>query len=314
MTVQASFGQGVVTSFVLQSDNLDEVDWEWLGGDFEQVQSNYFGKGDTTTYDRGAYHDVENPQTSTHTYTLDWTKESIKWIIDGNTVRELKYADAQGGSRYPQTPMQLRLGTWVAGRSDAPEGTVEWAGGRTDFSKAPFIAYYKDIKITDYSNGVKGATKYSWNEGSDGSYQSIKVITGGGEEEDDEETTSSAKPTSTKSEEKTDSTATATKSGEKTDSTATATKSGEKTDSTASATGTATATGTASDAPAPTESGDSGSGSGEGSEEGSDSGESGESGESDAPPAESDIPQAGAFKVGSSAVLACAGLFFALML
>ena len=307
VTVQASFGQGVVTSFVLQSDNLDEVDWEWLGGDFEQVQSNYFGKGDTTTYDRGAYHNVANPQTSTHTYSLDWTKESIKWIIDGNTVRELKYADAQGGSRYPQTPMQLRLGTWVAGRKDAPEGTVEWAGGYTDFSKAPFIAYYKDIKITDYSNGVKGATSYSWKEGSDGSYQSINVLTDG--ENNDETTSSSAKPTSTKTEDKkTESTATATKSEQKTESTATATKSAEKSDSTASA----TASGTASEAPAPTTT----EGSGEGSGSGSGSGESGESNESgsDAPPAESEIPQSGAFKVGTSAVAACAGLFFGLML
>ena len=303
VTVQASFGQGVVTSFVLQSDNLDEIDWEWLGGDTAQVQTNYFGKGDTTTYDRGAYHDVANPQTSTHTYSIDWTKDHIQWIIDGVTVRELKYAEAQGGSRFPQTPMQLRLGTWVAGRKDAPKGTVEWAGGYTDFSQAPFLAYYKDIKITDYS---KGATKYSWKEGSDGSYQSINIIKDGNDS-DDETTSSSAKPSSTQAS-KTDApkTSSATDKTEKTES-ATATK------SEGSATASATASKTeasATESAAPTSTGGSGSGSGEGSGES----EGSESGSGDAPPSETDIPQAGAFKVGTSAAVMCAGLFFGLML
>ncbi|KAI1848965.1 hypothetical protein JX265_001296 [Neoarthrinium moseri] len=177
VTLRASVGQGVVTSFVLQSDDLDEIDWEWLGGDVTQVQTNYFGKGDTTTYDRGAYHNVNNPQDEFHTYTIDWTQEYVKWYIDGSLVRTLNYADAKEGTRFPQTPMQIKLGTWVAGGKDSPKGTVEWAGGYTDFSKGPFHAYYKSITIEDYANGVQGAKSYSWNEGSDGSYGSIKVIT-----------------------------------------------------------------------------------------------------------------------------------------
>ncbi|KAI1410763.1 glycoside hydrolase family 16 protein [Hypoxylon sp. FL1857] len=195
--VQAAPGTGVVTSFVLQSDDLDEIDWEWLGGDKAQVQTNYFGKGDTTTYDRGAYHPVSNPQDNVYTYSIDWTKDYVRWYINGNQVRELKYADAKGGTRFPQTPMQIKLGTWVAGRSDAPEGTVQWAGGKTDFSQAPFIAHYKSITINDYSNGVKGAEKYVWADGSDGSYQSIKVVTGDGSSDDTSSSSSSSTATST---------------------------------------------------------------------------------------------------------------------
>ncbi|KAI1101709.1 glycoside hydrolase family 16 protein [Jackrogersella minutella] len=198
VAVQASPGTGVVTSFVLQSDDLDEIDWEWLGGDTTQVQTNYFGKGDTTTYDRGAYHPVADPQTNVDTYTVDWTKDYVRWSINGQQVRELLYADAKGGTRFPQTPMQIKLGTWVAGRSDAPEGTVQWAGGKTDFSQAPFIAHYKSLTITDYSNGVKDAEKYHWPAGSDGSYQSIEVITGDGSDDDDS-SSSSASSTATKS-------------------------------------------------------------------------------------------------------------------
>jgi hypothetical protein len=203
---QASVGQGIVTSAVLQSADLDEIDWEWVGGDSAQAQSNYFGKGDTSTYDRGAYHDVANALTSVNTYSVEWTSEKVDWIINGNVVRTLAYGDAQGGARFPQTPMEVKLGTWVAGRKDAPEGTVEWAGGYTDFSQAPFNAYYKSITITDYAGGNSPATggikEYVWTDKT-GSFESIRVVKGdgssdGGEDETTTTTKTTAKPTSTK--------------------------------------------------------------------------------------------------------------------
>ncbi|KAI8945886.1 concanavalin A-like lectin/glucanase domain-containing protein [Xylaria longipes] len=202
--VIAAPGAGIVTSVVLQSDDRDEIDWEWIGSDTKQVQTNYFGKGDDSTFDRGGFSAVANPQSVVHTYTIDWTKDYVHWIIDGNLVRELKYSDAKGGTRFPQTPCQLKLGAWVAGNSKAPEGTVEWAGGLADFSKGPYTAYYQKVTIQDYSNGVDGAKQYVWKSGSDGSYQSINVETADGKDSDSETTssssssTSTAKPTSTK--------------------------------------------------------------------------------------------------------------------
>ncbi|KAH7020982.1 concanavalin A-like lectin/glucanase domain-containing protein [Microdochium trichocladiopsis] len=237
VTIRAAPGNGVVTSFVLQSDNLDEIDWEWLGGDVKQVQTNYFGKGDTTTYDRGAYHPVANPQLEDHTYTIDWTKDYVKWYIDGALVRTLLYKDAQGGTRFPQTPMQIKLGSWVAGRKDAPEGTVQWAGGYTDFSQGPFVAYYKDIKITDYSNGVKGAKEYVWAPApNNGAYTDITVSTSGGSGSAEEGGSVAASSTA--------SSAAATK----TSTLITSTKSASATKTSSSA----TATGTSSDQPTTT--------------------------------------------------------------
>ncbi|OIW24845.1 extracellular cell wall glucanase [Coniochaeta ligniaria NRRL 30616] len=176
--VQASGGVGVVTSFVLQSDDLDEIDWEWLGGDTTQVQTNYFSKGDTTTYDRGGYSSVSSPQTAVHKYTIDWTSTQLQWLIDDVVVRTLTYDAAKSGTTYPQTPMQIKLGTWVAGGKDAPEGTVQWAGGYTDFSQAPFIGYYQKLSVTDYSNGKTGATSYEYS-GTSGTFDSIIVNTDG---------------------------------------------------------------------------------------------------------------------------------------
>ncbi|KAI0403270.1 concanavalin A-like lectin/glucanase domain-containing protein [Xylaria palmicola] len=208
--VIAAPGAGIVTSVVLQSDDRDEIDWEWIGSDTKQVQTNYFGKGDDSTFDRGGFSPVANPQSEVHTYTIDWTKDYVRWIINGNVVRELKYADAKSGTRFPQTPCQLKLGAWVAGNSKAPEGTVQWAGGLADFSKGPYTAYYQKVTIQDYANGVANAKQYVWADGSDGSYQSIKVETTDGKD-DDTTTSSTAKPTSTKTTSKPDETASATK-------------------------------------------------------------------------------------------------------
>lgn len=116
-------GAGIVSSAVLISDDLDEIDWEWLGADNAQVQSNYFGKGQTTTYNRGAFHSNPNNQGEFHKYTIDWTSNQVVWQIDGVTVRTLEPQNAQG--QYPQTPMQIKIGTWAGGdpNYNAP-GTV----------------------------------------------------------------------------------------------------------------------------------------------------------------------------------------------
>lgn len=121
--IQAAPGVGIVSSAVLQSDDLDEIDWEWLGADNGQVQSNYFGKGQTTTYNRGAFHPDPSNQNGFHTYTIDWTADRIVWSIDGTSVRTMTQTTAEAG-QYPQTPMQIRVGAWSGGDSSNKAGTI----------------------------------------------------------------------------------------------------------------------------------------------------------------------------------------------
>ncbi|KAF4978316.1 hypothetical protein FZEAL_5289 [Fusarium zealandicum] len=205
VVVQAAEGQGVVTSAVLQSDDLDEIDWEWVGGDNAQVQSNYFSKGDTTTYDRAQYHPIDAPLTSTHKYSVEWTSEAITWLIDDSPVRTLTAAEAKGGEGFPQTPMQVKLGTWVAGGKKSNAGTREWAGGYTNFKEAPFNAYYKSITIVDYAGKDapgqnSGAKEYLYSDKT-GSFESIKIKkTSSDDEEDKTTTTTKAEMTTTKAE------------------------------------------------------------------------------------------------------------------
>lgn len=166
--LKVSPGQGIVSSIVLQSDDLDEIDWEWLGGKSEEVQTNYFGQGKTTSYTRGQTLPNAGSQADYHTYTLDWTSESTTWAIDGKVIRTLTPATAEVG-QYPQSPMQLKIGSWAAGDSSSAQGTIDWAGGLTDYSKGPFTMDVMSVKAIDYSTG----NSYSYGDRT-GTWGSIK--------------------------------------------------------------------------------------------------------------------------------------------
>ena len=163
ITMKAAPGKGIVSSAVLQSDDLDEIDWEWLGAQNDQVQTNYFGKGQTGTYNRASVVAVSDSQNDFHTYTIQWTENQIVWSIDGTTVRALNAADADG--QYPQTPMQLKIGAWSGGDPSNAEGTIEWAQGPTDYSDGPFTMIVQSLSVTDYSTGTEytyGDTSGTW--------------------------------------------------------------------------------------------------------------------------------------------------------
>lgn len=164
--LRAAPGAGIVSSLVLLSDVLDEIDWEWIGIDVGQAQSNYFGKGNTQTYDRGAFHPVNHQEF--HDYGIEWTPQFVKWSIDGTVVRTLT-PDQVKGDFYPQTPMQIKIGSWSGGDPKNAKGVIQWAKGPTDYSKGPFDMVVKSIKVQDYSTG-----KYYYYSDHSGSAASIR--------------------------------------------------------------------------------------------------------------------------------------------
>ncbi|KAH0499411.1 hypothetical protein TgHK011_006611 [Trichoderma gracile] len=173
VTMKAAPGAGMVSSLVLQSDDLDEIDLEWLGAEPDQVQSNYFGKGQTTTYNRGQFHSVSGTQTEWIKYTMDWTQDRIIWMAGDSVLRTLTPDDAEA-NQYPQTPMQVKFGSWAGGdpNTNAP-GTVKWAMGPIDYSKGPFSMMVQSITVSDYSTGKQ----YVYGDKS-GSWQSIQAVGG----------------------------------------------------------------------------------------------------------------------------------------
>ncbi|KAI9045438.1 concanavalin A-like lectin/glucanase [Aspergillus affinis] len=131
--MKAAPGTGIVSAVILESDDLDEIDWP-----IPQVQMD-----------------------------LD---PGESWLIDGKTVRTLTYEEAVHGTRYPQSLMRARIGNWAGGDPDNNPGTVEWAGGQTDFSQGPFTMYVKSVSIFNYNPTVS----YSYN-GDSGSMQDIEI-------------------------------------------------------------------------------------------------------------------------------------------
>lgn len=69
--------------------------------------------------------------------------------------------------------MRIKIGIWDGGAADEAEGTVEWAGGYTDLSEAPFVMYVKNITIQDYTTS---GTTYIYGDET-GDYTSI-IISG----------------------------------------------------------------------------------------------------------------------------------------
>lgn len=251
VTMRVSPGSGIVSTIVLESDVLDEIDWEFLGGNSASGQSNYFSKGDTSTYGT-LEQDIatSDNQGTFHTYSVDWTAERIEWLVDGVSLRTLTYAS--NPNQFPQTPMMVKIGTWCGGCSSS-EGTVEWAGGKPDWSAAPFNAYYQKVVIQDSSNGVANAASYSYGDQT-GAYTSIKVNTGsttgnsgtGSDDNNSSSVTSSSSASGTQGAATTLSTATANGSGATSALTATATSGALATAGGAAANGTATTGGSGS--------------------------------------------------------------------
>lgn len=171
VVMQAAKGKGVVSSFYLQSNDLDEIDIELLGGDPYEFQSNFFSKGNVETYDRGEFHSTpDSALDKFHTYTIEFTKDFVTWSFDGDVVRTLLPDNGQG---FPQTPMYIMAGAWVGGDPSNEPGTIEWAGGLTDYSEAPFNMYIKSIIAADYSTG----TEYKYTDQS-GDWTSIEAVGG----------------------------------------------------------------------------------------------------------------------------------------
>ncbi|KAF3925323.1 Beta-glucanase [Dactylellina cionopaga] len=173
IVMKAGPGAGIVSSLVLQSDDLDEIDVEFIGSQPGNVQTNIFSKGNQDVHIYGANTGVADAVGVFHKYTVDWTPEAITWSIDGNVVRTLTHAAL--GDVYPQTPMQIKFGPWAAGDPSNAPGTIQWAGGEIQYDQGPFDMVVASLTVTDYSTG---ATKYRYKDTS-GSSSSIE-ITGGG--------------------------------------------------------------------------------------------------------------------------------------
>jgi hypothetical protein len=169
--MKAAAGTGIISSVMFLSDDLDEIDWEFMGGNHTHAETNYFGKG-VQDFHNAIYYPVNGGIIDDfHNYTTMWTKDALQFYIDGQLVRTLLPQDANNTLYYPQTPMRISLGIWAGGDPTLPKGTREWAGGDTDYSKGPFTMQVKSAHVADFGSGKE----YSYGDKT-GSWESIRVV------------------------------------------------------------------------------------------------------------------------------------------
>lgn len=170
--LKAAPGQGIISSIMLLSDDLDEIDLEFLGGNGTSVETNYFGKGVNNYTWMSEYMVSGGTVNDYHNYTIDWKEETLDWYIDGEHVRTLTPAEANNTWSYPQTPCRIYIGPWAGGDPDNSPGTIEWAGGKTDYDAGPYTMSVKSVRVTDYSKGT--AYNYTDTSGTWASIESLK--------------------------------------------------------------------------------------------------------------------------------------------
>lgn len=140
-SLMTSHGDGVVSAFILMSQAKDEIDYEFVGNNVDQAQTNFYWQG-MLNYTNSGRFGLSSTNESFHTYEFDWTPDKIDWIIDGQTVRTLNREDTFNSSsqqyEFPQTPSIIQLSLWPGGSDKNPEGTVEWAGGPIDWTMPEF--------------------------------------------------------------------------------------------------------------------------------------------------------------------------------
>ncbi|ROW01042.1 hypothetical protein VSDG_02857 [Cytospora chrysosperma] len=180
VVLQTAPGVGVITAAVLFSDTLDEIDLEFSGNYYgastPTFETNYFGKGVTGTYDRSKNVSPGfNMTAGFHTYTLDWTADSLTWSVDGTVVRTLLKENCDDDAhQYPQTPSQFHIGVWDGGDPSNEPGVIQWAGGPTDLDGFPYTAYVKSVNIVPASSCAY--YNYTDTSGSSGSVQCLSAL------------------------------------------------------------------------------------------------------------------------------------------
>ncbi|KAJ1839323.1 putative glycosidase CRH2, partial [Coemansia sp. RSA 486] len=127
----AAVAKGTVTAFIIRNDQIgDEIDFEWVGKEPDVVETNFFYH-DILDYGNSKYFNVgADTSADYHDYTIDWSPDAIKWIVDGKTLRTVNRDDTYDSDtkeyHFPAAAGRVGFSIWDGGNSGA-KGTEDWA-------------------------------------------------------------------------------------------------------------------------------------------------------------------------------------------
>lgn len=164
---------GIITSFITMSDRKDEIDWEFVGGEPKNAQTNVFYKG---IHEYGVHmKTVALPLPGStidgiHEYTIDWRPYGIAWLIDGQVVRTymndfkaVSRMTPPGERWFPSSPSKIQIGVWD-GCLDANSGTCSWSKGPIKWgSRSSFTNTVESLEIQCYDNKAQPVPKWPTN-------------------------------------------------------------------------------------------------------------------------------------------------------
>ncbi|PON95512.1 Xyloglucan endotransglucosylase/hydrolase [Trema orientale] len=146
---------GTVTAYYLSSQGPthDEIDFEFLGnitGEPYILHTNVFTQGKGNREQQ--FYLWFDPTRNFHTYSIIWKPQHIIFLVDNTPIRVFKNAESVGVPFPKSQPMKIYSSLWNAD---------DWAtrGGliKTDWSKAPFTAYYRNFSYKD----LRATTSFS---------------------------------------------------------------------------------------------------------------------------------------------------------
>ncbi|OMJ14968.1 putative glycosidase CRR1 [Smittium culicis] len=140
ITISAKSGcksPGVVSSFIVRNEFGDEIDFEWVGKDTSNVQTNYYYNNELDYTKMVPSPNLGDTTSKFIDYTIDWQLDSISWYVAGNLVRTVRRSDtwsvAENVFKFPDRPAQLSFSIWD-GSNGRPDGTRDWAGYPISYS------------------------------------------------------------------------------------------------------------------------------------------------------------------------------------
>lgn len=163
VTMKTARSGGVITALVLMSAVGDELDFEFVGSELNQVQTNHYYQGELDFTKMKKHEIKDNTWLNYHNFEIFWTEDKVDWVIDGVVVRTLYKKDTWDPNakvyKFPDSPMRLEIAIWPGGSEKNEIGTIMWAGGLVDWDNPPdmlekgyFSANVKVIRIEPSAN------------------------------------------------------------------------------------------------------------------------------------------------------------------